>query len=119
MPWKYEQSTGKLFDPTGDWIATGYSGHGADINKPAAEAVAGMGPIPHGFYSIGAAFTHPKCGPVAMRLTPSAGTDMHGRDGFLIHGDSVANPGTASEGCPIMPRSNRTKIPLGEVFCVN
>jgi len=33
-----------------------------------------------------------------------------GRDGFLIHGDSVRHPGDASEGCIILPRRFRERI---------
>jgi hypothetical protein len=35
---------------------------------------------------------------------------MFGRDGFLIHGDSVEHPGTASHGCIIMSRAIREAI---------
>jgi hypothetical protein len=45
-----------------------------------------------------------------MALTPEPGTDTLGRDGFLIHGDSVENPGTASHGCIILPRAVRDQI---------
>jgi hypothetical protein len=32
---------------------------------------------------------------------------MFGRGLFLVHGDSIANPGEASEGCIIMPHGVR------------
>lgn len=54
--------------------------------------------MPH---SIGVAFTHPKAGPMTMRLTPMKGTDTFGRDGFLIHGDKMSVNHTASNGCII------------------
>src|ERR1035438_5538324 len=40
-------------------------------------------------------------------LTPESGTNTFGREGFLIHGDSVQNPGTASHGCIILPQLGR------------
>jgi len=111
--WKYEQSTGRLFDDAGALVATGYSGFGADRNQPADESVANLGPIPAGQYSIGT----PECvkapgphGPYVLRLTPAPTNNMFGRDGFLIHGDSVEHPGTASHGCIIMPREIREAI---------
>jgi hypothetical protein len=39
-----------------------------------------------------------------------AGTYTYGRDGFMIHGDSIANPGTASEGCIVLRRNERQAI---------
>jgi hypothetical protein len=35
---------------------------------------------------------------------------MFGRTGFLIHGDAVHAPGTASEGCVILSRTTREQI---------
>jgi len=49
-------------------------------------------------------------GPYVLPLTPSLNNQMFGRSGFLIHGDSVVNPGTASEGCIILPRAVRQQI---------
>jgi hypothetical protein len=45
-----------------------------------------------------------------MALIPKEGTDTFGRSGFLIHGDSVAMPGTASHGCIILSRDLREQI---------
>jgi len=89
-------------------IGTGYSGTGLGRNNPAYEAVKNTGPIPKGTYSIGAAYTDATKGPVVMRLTPSGGQDMHGRDAFLIHGDNARND--ASEGCIILSRAIRDQI---------
>jgi hypothetical protein len=111
--WKYEQSTGRLFDGGGALVATGYSGSGAHRNQPADQSVADLGPIPAGAYSLGA----PECvdapephGPFVIRLIPAASNQMFGRDGFLIHGDSVEHPGTASHRCIILPRAIREAI---------
>jgi hypothetical protein len=45
-----------------------------------------------------------------MRLTPSGGQDMFGRDGFLIHGDNAKHDKSASEGCIVLERGIRNKI---------
>jgi len=108
--WTYEQRTGRLTSPAGDVVATGYSGAGDGKNDPAAQAEHNVGPIPAGTYTIGPpkdTLTH---GPFVLPLSPSADNEMFGRAGFLIHGDSVTEPGTASEGCVIMPRAVRELV---------
>jgi hypothetical protein len=40
---------------------------------------------------------------------------MCGRDNFLIHGDSIAAPGTASHGCIILNRLARERIDAARV----
>jgi hypothetical protein len=37
-----------------------------------------------------------------IRLLPEPGTQVYGRDGFLIHGDNAAGNNTASTGCIII-----------------
>ena len=49
-------------------------------------------------------------GPFVLRLTPAPTNEMFGRDGFLIHGDSIEHPGSASHGCIILPRAIREAI---------
>jgi len=46
----------------------------------------------------------------AIRLTPTDGTDMCGRDGMLIHGDNRDKPGTGSQGCIILSKLLRIRI---------
>jgi Protein of unknown function (DUF2778) len=109
MVWRYEQSTGRLYhDAT--FIELGYSGKGAGKNNPSKEGVSNIGPIPRGTYRIGAPFTHRHAGGNVLRLTPINGTHTYGRDGFLIHGDSIAQPGAASNGCIIERSTVRTQI---------
>jgi hypothetical protein len=110
MTWRYQQSTGKLFNPAGDWIGTGYSGNGAVLDNPAAEAVVGHGPIPAGLWTIGPAETVPHLGPLAMALAPADGTDTFGRSEFFIHGDNAAMDHTASCGCIVLGRADRQQI---------
>ena len=109
----YEQATGRMFtreDGLNDLLATGYSGSTADggKNNPDKQCESDIGPIPRGIYSIGDPFAGPS--PFSLRLTPEPGNEMCGRSGFLIHGDSIAAPGTASHGCIILPRPARERI---------
>jgi hypothetical protein len=109
----YEQATGRMFlveAGARDLIGTGYSGSEANggKNNPHAQCERDIGPIPRGRYSIGAPFAGPS--PFSLRLTPDPANDMCGRDGLLIHGDSIADPGTASHGCIILDRTVRERI---------
>lgn len=110
MSYVYEQSTGKLFSPQGQLLAEGYSGKGIAKNDPGEQDIPNNGPIPQGYYTIGKPQDTMAHGPQVLPLTPNASNEMYGRSGFLIHGDSVKDPGTASEGCIIMPRSARDAI---------
>lgn len=101
--WTYSQTSGELRN--NDVLLTrGYSGADYGKNAPQYQAVHNIGPIPRGVYTIGPAYTEPyehKAPPV-MHLIPDPENEMFGRDGFLIHGDSIEKPGTASEGCIIL-----------------
>jgi|SRR5271169_2259090 len=110
MSWTYVQRTGALLDPAGQLVALGYSGRGADKNNPDEEAVKGMGPLPQGTYGILPPVNTMTHGPYVLWLVPDPGNDMLGRSGFGIHGDSVVDPGNASEGCIVMPLFARMKV---------
>ncbi|MCL5501601.1 Protein of unknown function [Phytobacter palmae] len=110
MTWVYEQSTGNL-SHNGSYVAKGYAGKGAGKNNAQMEGTPDTGPLPRGKYSItGHPFHHPHTGAYSLRLHPSPENTMYGRSGFLIHGDSVKHPGTASNGCIILPLFIRQKI---------
>jgi len=113
MTWLYRQTTGEMLHD-GTVVGLGYSGIADGLDNPAEQSVPDTGPIPVGSYDIGDAFLHPQCGPVAMRLTPQAGTDTFGRDGFLIHGDNQTMDHTASHGCIILPRVIREAISVSD-----
>ena len=49
-------------------------------------------------------------GPYVLTLTPAPTTNTFGRSGFLMHGDSIIAPGTASKGCIIMPHDAREQV---------
>lgn len=92
----------------------GYSGFGPGKNNPEMEHVPDVGPIPHGKWLIAdEPFDSPEHGPFCLRLTPAPGTETYGRDGFLIHGDSIEHPGKASKGCICMSRVAREAINRG------
>ncbi|WP_244141743.1 tlde1 domain-containing protein [Robbsia andropogonis] len=110
MPWQYSQRTGQLTRGTGPVVGLGYSGRGVGQNNPQMQNQVGMGPIPTGSYSIGAPFHHSHAGGYTMRLTPNVGTDTRHRSGFMIHGDSTAHPGQASDGCIVLDRRVRVLI---------
>ena len=106
----YSQSKGELRDVEGKLIGTGYSGFGEGKNNPAMQAVPGVGPIPRGAYSIGPAFDSQAHGRLVMRLFPDHNTPELGRNGFLIHGDSIDHPGQGSHGCIVLGRQARMLI---------
>ena len=108
----YHQSTGVL-ELNGSSFAVGYSGYGADKNRPEDQNVPNEGPLPEGFYTIGPARDDAKLGTYAMPLTPDIVNAMFGRAGFYIHGDSVKHPGCASEGCIVMGLLARVTIAQG------
>jgi hypothetical protein len=110
MTWSYSQSTGAL-SHNGEFIDTGYSGHGDGFNNPNAQDDVDVGPLPQGNYTIGAVEADGgRLGPYVMPLQPDAANRMFGRNGFFIHGDNRAMNNTASDGCIILSRLVRTLI---------
>jgi hypothetical protein len=110
MMWTYAQSTGELHH-NGRLVGGGYSGFDNGKNNPAMQAVANLGPIPQGDWTIvGPPVNTAQHGPFVLRLQPAAGTNTFGRSGFLMHGDSIGAPGCASHGCIILPRAVREQV---------
>jgi len=115
VTWRYEQRTGRLLhyetdDSTAERVAIGYAGAGDGKNNPDMQDVQNVGPLPVGKYEIGEPSDTKTHGPYVLHLTPDPANEMFERSGFLIHGDSVVHPGTASEGCMIFARSIRERI---------
>jgi hypothetical protein len=115
MTWRYEQKTGRLLhyendEATAERVAIGYAGAGEGKNNPAMQDVQNVGPLPVGKYTIGEPSDTKTHGPYVLHLTPDPENEMFGRSGFLIHGDSVVQPGTASEGCMIFSRTVRERV---------
>lgn len=102
-------SQGKLW-LDGRVLGAAYSGAPGHINKPEDVALKAEGPLPPGQYKIGPAYVDPQKGPVVMALTPCGDQEMYSRGSLLIHGDSIAHPGTASRGCLICSRPYREAI---------
>ncbi len=114
MPWVYESSTGKMFDPAGNFVSRGYAGgnegkNPEGINNPAMQCVKNIGPLPVGFYTFGAPVLKSHLGPFAIPLIPDTTNKMCGRGDFYCHGDTTPS-GNASEGCIIMPRAIRNAM---------
>lgn len=114
----FEQSTGKLYQEDGTFIAAGYAGRDEDgiqgKNNPEAQTIKGYGPLPVGTYTLNPPANDPTVGAYAMRLTPDPSNEMFGRNSFFMHGDSVEHPGLASHGCIVMPRNIREAAWAGE-----
>lgn len=107
--WTWDQSAGEL-RRQGAVVARGYAGAGRGKNNPAMQAATAVGPIPRGRWRMTGVKNSPNTGPFTIVLEPEPDTDTCGRSAFRIHGDSVANPGTASHGCIILPRATRVAI---------
>jgi hypothetical protein len=100
----YEQSTGLWKSGDGRVLAECYSGAGEGKNNPDLEQVIDVGPVPVGRYTLlDPEYTKPgetsPHGPYVIPLKPDADNAMHGRGGFLAHGDNMHASGTGSEGC--------------------
>lgn len=111
---KFKQ--GELLAKGGTLIGLGYSGNGDGKNNPGAQTRRAVGPIPRGFWRIGAAYNSANTGPLTIpvyKLDDIPGDDVDaitGRSAFRIHGDSIARPGEASKGCIIVNRAVRDAI---------
>ena len=109
MKWTYMQATGELHR-YGKLIATGYSGAPGYINNTAAERLRNRGPIPRGLWRMFYVYQrHARLGPLAIALKPE-GHKALGRSDFMIHADSIKRPGTASQGCIILPHAARVAM---------
>ncbi len=109
--WIYQIACGVISDGQQP-RAVGYSGFQAGLNDPDLESHPDLGPIPHGLYTINAPQDTTLHGPYVLSLTPDPGNEMHGREGFLIHGDEIDHPTThmASRGCIILPPDVRRAV---------
>ncbi|WP_428945213.1 tlde1 domain-containing protein [Pantoea sp. FN060301] len=111
MTWIYNVNKNAFYHNEKFEFYASYAGAPGYKNDSKYECIKDKGPLPRGKYRIvGAPFTHPKAGPFTLRLEPLPGNNMCGRAGFLIHGDSKRDPGTASNGCIILNRDLRKVI---------
>lgn len=110
MSWLWIIESGKLYTDGGEEIGEGYSGDPGHKNNPDAQSLRNQGPIPVGDYTIGSPVNTLTHGPYVLPLYPDPKNLMWNRYGFLIHGDNVTEPGTASQGCIILARNLREMI---------
>jgi hypothetical protein len=106
--WTYHQGSGLWVGHGLQW--QGYAGHGEGKNNPARQAERGVGPIPCGLWSIIGPPQELPSRHYFLRLEPLPGTEAFGRDGFLLHGDSLEHPGDASEGCIVQGPTCRKTV---------
>lgn len=100
--WIWKSDKGELWKD-GKLVSKGYSGAPGFKNDPVVEGIRNKGPIPRGMWKLGKVIVkHPKLGGNVIPLTP-VGHKALGRSAFLIHADSIKAPGTASQGCIILP----------------
>ena len=107
----YYQSTGKILDPEGLLVATGWAGRGEAKNQPTCDHMRCEGPLPKGVYVVGVWDNHPRLGPMVAPLTQISG-ETHGRSAFFFHGPSSnpAHEGQESMGCIVVPRPGRVEV---------
>lgn len=106
--WTWDQSSGAMV--RGGIIYRGYAGRDRGKNNPNMQSAKGIGPIPRGSWRMTSARDSLHTGAFTIVLEPSPETQTCGRGDFRIHGDSIAQPGTASHGCIILPRAQREAI---------
>jgi len=106
--WTWVQLLGQMLYPTGKLLAVGYSGSAQGRNNPEFQDEIDIGPIPVGHYTFEPPINSTTHGPFAMPLEPDPQNNMHGRSGFMCHGDNANH--TASEGCIILDRASREAI---------
>jgi hypothetical protein len=106
--WTYQQATGFLIAPNGArLVPAGYAGWGVGKNNPSLQSLEFVGPIPQGVYEAGEPEDSIRLGKFAIPLVPRAENEMYGRSGFFMHGDSLDNPGNASDGCIVQSYEHR------------
>lgn len=108
--WIYVQRTGELFAGDGELVGVGYSGYADHKNVPESERFKKLGPLPRGLYDMQTPVNTIAHGPYMIPLVPDQTTEMYGRSGMAIHGDSIRYPGTASNGCVIQARAVRQRM---------
>lgn len=114
--WTYEQKTGKLFDPKGALVGTGYAGGNAGanpegVNNPDLQNVHNVGPLPEGLYTMLSARDSIHVGKYAIPLVPNPNNEMFGRYAFFMHGDKIDGSfQKASDGCIIQNHDVRVIV---------
>lgn len=124
MPWIFDCSTGKQYDPSGKLVGIGYAGgncgHNPEgVNNPALQAAKCVGPLPYGpkedgtpnGYTLGTPVEGSHLGPLAIPLIPDSDNIMFGRGSFYVHADLISGPPhSASEGCNVQSHTVRAAM---------
>ena len=92
----YDSSTGKLYMPDGS-VLQAHSGNGSFMDNPSASNLRNRGPIPTNVYTLSMRESRFH-GIEAIRLNPTGGGNMYGRDGFLVH-PPLRRGSVGSAGC--------------------
>ena len=121
----YSQAAGTWTTEDGAIVARGWAGNDDNPlvnptgikgkNRPEAQAIHSIGPLPRGLYSFGAWESfHDRLGPMVVALIPDHANTMFGRSGFFCHGAS-RDPelyGQESKGCTVVEHTGRMAIKL-------
>ncbi len=91
-----------------------YSGDCDHYNDENSMKLKFKGPLPIGKWEVTKIESHK--GPFTARLQPCPGTEVYGRDGFLIHGDNAKMNLTASQGCIVVEKDCREHIQQGDLL---
>lgn len=115
--WKFDSSTGWLYDPNDEPIEQGYAGGALGtrpdaVNNKAYQYTPLIGPLPVGIYTMGTPVEGTHLGPLAIPLTPDPDNTMGGRSSFYLHADLIGKVGlrAASEGCIVMSHATRLLV---------
>lgn len=113
MVWTFDRAAGELTSPAGD-VHPAYAGRPPYVGSVADDWRVGLGPLPAGRYTFGEVQADGgHMGPFVLPLLPDPANDMKGRSAFFLHGDSITQPGYASEGCIVTARQVREDVANG------
>jgi hypothetical protein len=112
MSHTYNQKTGEFCNGnTGKCTTNSYSGFKGETDQTKKN----FGPIPVGKYTV-ANSCDEKGG--RCNLTPDSSNNMFGRSSFQIHGDNGKDDRSASHGCIILNKNERTGLKSGDTVTV-
>lgn len=110
MTWVYEVRTNKFYRNGSYQFTAMYAGAPGYKNNPQYQCLKNKGALPNGSYTIGPPHHSTHTGSYSLSLTPHKSNNMCQRSDFKIHGDSMRYPGTASQGCIVLPFKQREEI---------
>ncbi|AXF76794.1 DUF2778 domain-containing protein [Erwinia tracheiphila] len=102
MPWEYYVRKAEFYLNGEFRFTANYAGARGFYNDPDFECEKNKGPLPRGRYRIEPPRDSDRTGRYTLPLTPNSANNMCNRVAFAIHGDSIRDPGGASQGCIIL-----------------